>query len=173
MKKCTWCGREYPDDATQCAIDARPLEGGPPPPRAQAMEDPAPATTNSADDIRAIARKNMIVGALWCGGGLLVTFLTYGAATSDPNGGTYVVAWGAIVFGAIQFFRGLVASNATGPTATPIRPSQPADAPTAATKPSWTCSVCGELSEMQYTSCWKCNTPRQDIAQAAATTHPN
>lgn len=48
--------------------------------------------------------KNMLYGALWCIGGLLVTFLTYSAAS---NGGTYVVAWGAVVFGAIQFFRGV------------------------------------------------------------------
>lgn len=48
--------------------------------------------------------KNMLCGALWCIGGLLVTFLTYSAAS---NGGTYVVAWGAVVFGAIQFFKGV------------------------------------------------------------------
>ena len=47
--------------------------------------------------------KNMLYGALWCIGGLLVTALTYSAAS---NGGTYVVAWGAVVFGAIQFFKG-------------------------------------------------------------------
>jgi hypothetical protein len=50
------------------------------------------------------ATKNMIFGALWCVGGIVVTAVTYSAAM---NGGTYVVAWGAIVFGAIQFFRGL------------------------------------------------------------------
>lgn len=25
MKKCTWCGKEYPDEATTCAIDDQPL----------------------------------------------------------------------------------------------------------------------------------------------------
>lgn len=25
MKKCTYCGKEYPDDATECAIDHHPL----------------------------------------------------------------------------------------------------------------------------------------------------
>ena len=48
--------------------------------------------------------KNMLYGALWCIGGLLVTFLTYCAASS---GGTYVVAWGAVIFGAIQFVKGV------------------------------------------------------------------
>src|SRR5689334_8210369 len=28
MKKCSWCGKEYPDTAQQCAIDAQPLVGG-------------------------------------------------------------------------------------------------------------------------------------------------
>ena len=28
MKTCTYCGKEHPDDATQCAIDGHPLSGG-------------------------------------------------------------------------------------------------------------------------------------------------
>ncbi len=54
------------------------------------------------------ARKNMLHGALWCIGGVAVTVLTYQAAA--PAGGRYVVAWGAIVFGGIQFLRGLMQS---------------------------------------------------------------
>ena len=50
------------------------------------------------------SNKNMLYGALWCVGGILVTVLTYSAAS---NGGTYVVAWGAVIFGAIQFFKGV------------------------------------------------------------------
>jgi len=53
------------------------------------------------------AKKDMLFGALWCGGGIVVTAATYSAAS---GGGSYVVAWGAILFGAIQFFRGV--SNA-------------------------------------------------------------
>ena len=53
---------------------------------------------------REASNKNMLYGALWCVGGLLVTILTYSAAS---DGGTYVVAWGAVIFGAIQFFKGL------------------------------------------------------------------
>src|SRR5262249_414141 len=43
------------------------------------------------------ANKNMIFGALWCFGGLIVTVFTF-AAASGRGGGTYVVAWGAIIF---------------------------------------------------------------------------
>ncbi len=50
-------------------------------------------------------QKDMIVGAVWCLGGIVVTAVTYRAALA---GGTYLVAWGAIVFGAIQFARGLL-----------------------------------------------------------------
>jgi hypothetical protein len=47
----------------------------------------------------------MIIGGLVCALGLVITLGTL-AAASGPQGGGYVVAWGAIVFGAIQFFRG-------------------------------------------------------------------
>ncbi|MCC6554161.1 MAG: hypothetical protein IT372_14240 [Polyangiaceae bacterium] len=58
------------------------------------------------------ARKNMLHGGLWCVGGLVVTAATYSAAS---GGGSYVIAWGAIIFGAIQFFRGLSQSSQGGP----------------------------------------------------------
>jgi hypothetical protein len=54
--------------------------------------------------VKDAGKKNMLFGALWCIGGLVVTAVTYSAAS---GGGTYIVAWGAIIFGAIQFFRGV------------------------------------------------------------------
>ena len=57
---------------------------------------------------RSEATKNMIVGGLWCVGGIAITAATYSSA---DGGGTYVVAWGAIIFGAIQFFRGAANLN--------------------------------------------------------------
>ncbi len=58
-------------------------------------------------------QRNMLFGALWCVGGIVVTAATF-AAASNSGGGSYVVAWGAIVFGAIQFFRGLSQSAEGG-----------------------------------------------------------
>ena len=51
-------------------------------------------------------KRDMLVGGLFCLGGILITALTYSSASQ--GGGTYVVTWGAILFGAIQFFRGLM-----------------------------------------------------------------
>lgn len=66
-------------------------------------------TSMRSEALRSSGTKNMIYGALWCVGGIAVTVATYNAATS---GGTYVVAWGAILFGAIQFIRGFMQSGA-------------------------------------------------------------
>ncbi len=52
--------------------------------------------------------KDMLFGALWLFGGIIVTAVTYSSASS--GGGRYVVAYGAIIFGAIQFIRGIVRS---------------------------------------------------------------
>lgn len=42
------------------------------------------------------ANKNMLYGALWCVGGIIATLANFG-----------FIFWGAIVFGAIQFFMGV------------------------------------------------------------------
>jgi len=48
--------------------------------------------------------RNMFLGGLVCVGGIVVTVVTYAAAM---GGGTFIVAWGAIIFGAGLFVRGL------------------------------------------------------------------
>jgi hypothetical protein len=50
------------------------------------------------------------IGAAWCVGGILVTVVTLGMA-SGRGGGTYFVAWGAVLFGAIQAIRGLIVAG--------------------------------------------------------------
>ena len=50
------------------------------------------------------AASDIFFGLLWCVGGIVVTLVTYNAAS---NGGTYIIAWGAILFGGIQFLKGL------------------------------------------------------------------
>jgi hypothetical protein len=70
---------------------------------ASAIVDRADQTKNER---RAAGKRQMIVGAVICAIGLIVTIVSYTAV--EHGGGTYVVAWGAIVFGGIRFFRGLI-----------------------------------------------------------------
>jgi hypothetical protein len=57
---------------------------------------------------RAIGARNMAVGAAICIGGTAITVFTYEAATTGPGGGTYIISWGAILFGGIRFLKGLI-----------------------------------------------------------------
>jgi hypothetical protein len=64
----------------------------------------APANTGGGSGA---GTTNIVIGGLMLGIGILITVGSYSAASSNPNGGTYVVTWGLIIFGAIRLFRGL------------------------------------------------------------------
>jgi hypothetical protein len=49
--------------------------------------------------------RHMLYGILWAVGGGAVTIVTFSLASEQ--GGTYFIAWGAILFGIIDFFKGL------------------------------------------------------------------
>jgi hypothetical protein len=70
---------------------------------ASAIVERADQTKNER---RAAGQRQMIMGGVICAIGLIVTIVSYTAV--EHAGGTYVVAWGAIIFGGIRFFRGLV-----------------------------------------------------------------
>jgi hypothetical protein len=59
---------------------------------------------------RAAGQRNMLIGAISCIVGVTVTALTMQAA-SGAAGGRYVIAWGAIVYGGLQFVRGVIQST--------------------------------------------------------------
>ncbi|MBK9036764.1 MAG: hypothetical protein IPL61_36865 [Myxococcales bacterium] len=67
--------------------------------------DPADPIAYDHAERRRAAVTNLVLGAFLCGVGTLVTIVTYDGAA---GGGTYIVAWGPMVFGAIRFFKGLV-----------------------------------------------------------------
>jgi hypothetical protein len=50
----------------------------------------------------------MVIGGLLAVAGTIITIVTYSDASSDAEGGTYIVAWGPIIFGLILFFQGLI-----------------------------------------------------------------
>ncbi|HEX2618173.1 MAG TPA: hypothetical protein VHL57_11565 [Flavobacteriales bacterium] len=54
------------------------------------------------------ARKDMLIGGIILVIGIAVTVITHYNAS---GGGSYVVAWGAIIFGAIRFFSGMAKAN--------------------------------------------------------------
>lgn len=71
------------------------------------IEEPqAPNAETAEDDTLRTARRNMLLGLLWCVGGLIFSFVSY---YFTEAGGRYVIATGAIVWGAVQAVSGLVA----------------------------------------------------------------
>jgi hypothetical protein len=58
---------------------------------------------------RVATQKNMFYGAFWCVGGIAVTVLSHQFA-AGTGGGKFILAWGTVLFGAIQFLRGLIQS---------------------------------------------------------------
>lgn len=72
--------------------------------------DAAEAVVNNVENnilkqLKSRAVKDVVFGLLWTVGGTVVTVVTYAGAS---GGGRYVVAYGAIIFGAIQFIKGLI-----------------------------------------------------------------
>ena len=61
--------------------------------------------TSSTVPSVATAGHDIGVGALWCIGGIAVTAGTYAAVAN--TGGTYFIAWGAMLFGGLQFLKGI------------------------------------------------------------------
>lgn len=70
-------------------------------------EEPQHAAAESGGaDALSTARRNMLYGLLWCIGGLVFSFVSY---YFTEAGSRYVVATGAIVWGAVQAVGGLAA----------------------------------------------------------------
>ena len=72
--------------------------------RAEAESPALRAFREQEHEEEAEGRGDLIVGGLFLVGGIVVTVVTYAGA---GPGETYVVAWGAILFGGFQFIRGL------------------------------------------------------------------
>jgi hypothetical protein len=50
-------------------------------------------------------------GLYWLLGGILVSVVTYMIARASEKGGVYIIAYGAVIGGVIQFLRGLLGSS--------------------------------------------------------------
>jgi preprotein translocase subunit SecY len=106
MKKCPWCAKEYPDDATICAVDGNALEG----PSATAGPSPSPSNGSPvrATDVSGatpergvlpVWRKAMVTGAVlaacWVGG--LIPLPTIAHHPQPP--GEMSANWSVMVLG--------------------------------------------------------------------------
>lgn len=60
---------------------------------------------------RGKARSDVIQGLVWMVGGIAFTGVSYMIASA---GGTYFIAWGAVIFGGFQFLRGLATYHSNG-----------------------------------------------------------
>lgn len=93
MKKCSYCGKEYPDDALHCVIDGEPLPNGeaassttPPPIPEWARATAAPAGILSEPHMR-IAEVALVCLIAFGGSILLSTYyLTYGPPSGTDRG---------------------------------------------------------------------------------------
>jgi hypothetical protein len=56
-------------------------------------------------EARSRKQSDLMWGAILLGVGLLITLVTYDSASRE--GGTYVIAYGPMIVGAIRLFRGL------------------------------------------------------------------
>lgn len=56
---------------------------------------------------KSAGRRNMLSGAALCTLGLAITGISCLLAATTPGGGRYLIAWGLVLFGVMQFVRGL------------------------------------------------------------------
>jgi hypothetical protein len=67
------------------------------------------AASNMADVARKRGIRQILIGAGIFLVGLIITGATYGSASSSRAGGTYIVAYGPMIFGVIGMIRGAIA----------------------------------------------------------------
>jgi sterol desaturase/sphingolipid hydroxylase (fatty acid hydroxylase superfamily) len=71
MKQCAWCGKEYPDDASVCAIDGQPLA---------ARKSPE-ATAAEQQESKPWPRQVIIPAVLWLVANILLAYFFGAPAT--------------------------------------------------------------------------------------------
>ena len=105
MTKCLYCGKENADDSARCQGCGTMLKPD------SGASDLSPSSEFQGPRV-AKRQRMMNSGALWFFGGTAATLLSYMSAVNSPYGGHYVIAWGAMAYGAVKFIQGLAAGNA-------------------------------------------------------------
>ena len=94
----------YPPIGANIAARARPVSTPPP---WTGPEGAAFAKSMYQAERSAAKARNITIDLLLVVVGIIVTAVTYDSASQ--GGGTYIVAWGPMVYGAIRLFKGLAA----------------------------------------------------------------
>jgi hypothetical protein len=76
--------------------------------------DATAALKEETPSMRSLAKRQIVIGLVIAGVGLLISLGSYQTA-SENGGGGYVVLWGAVVFGLIKAFRGMRLYLMAGP----------------------------------------------------------
>lgn len=174
MKRCTYCGREHPDEATKCELDQQPLESF--------VASPVPTESSSPSPNTDWPPQVVIPAVIW----LIVNFLLIGLLGISASFffGLLTATWAAIdcsklqskgsrtlgiafkplvVFAAVAFFLWgfgfiwyLIMRNRV--RTEPESVSAIKENPTPKQTDDWKCHKCGEDNPMTFDSCWNCHT---------------
>jgi len=82
-----------------------PLQSYTPDPRTTPYSPDSYAIELAAAERRSRKQKDIVLGAILLGVGLLITVATYNSASQ--SGGTYFIAYGPMIVGVIRLFKGL------------------------------------------------------------------
>ena len=92
-------------------VEAQLIASGVTAPTSHALVGTLQATRRQAD--WAAGKRAMMLGGLWTVGGLAITLL--GQSQANERGGSYLILWGAVIIGALQFLGGLRQFTANAP----------------------------------------------------------
>ena len=169
MKRCTYCGREHPDQETECSLDQQPLELVNSPSGTSEPTDSKPAGGCPPQVLVPanvwVVANFLIVGyftiaasfvfglltALWAA--IIVRLRSKGSRVLGIAFKPFVVfAVVACFFWGFGFIWYLVMRQRVKTASIDLESENDTAQPTE----TWKCQKCGEANPMSFDSCWKC-----------------
>ena len=176
MKRCTYCGREHPDEATVCALDQQPLElvatssGTPESPSSQSSKGWPPQVVVPA--VLWLVVNFLLIGLFTVGASFLFGLLTALWAAIDcsrlQSRGSRVLGITFrpfVVFAVVAFFLwgfGFIWYLVMRDRVRTAPIDSVSENATAQLTETWKCRQCGEANPMSFDSCWNCRSRGTD-----------